>query len=157
MKDYSRIFIRLSLIFAGCAVICGAFGSHLLKGILGDYELSVWDTAVKYLMFHALGILILSINHRHFNKKLLVSLSLLSLGIVIFSGTLFLLATRNIWGDDSYKFLGAITPVGGLSMIIGWFFTAVFCLNKSEETEKKEEHSQSKKRHHRRTESEESK
>lgn len=156
MKDYSRVFIRLALIFAGSAVICGAFGSHLLKGILGEYELSVWETAVRYLMFHALGILILSINHRHFNKKLFISLILLSLGIIIFSGTLFLLATRNIWGDDTYKFLGAITPVGGLSMIIGWLFTPAFCLNKSEDSDKKEEHSHSKKRHHRRTESEES-
>ncbi len=155
MKDYSRIFIRLSLIFAGSGVICGAFGSHLLKKILGEYELSIWETGVKYLLIHAIGILVLSINHRHFNRKLFIALSLLSIGIIIFSGTLFLLATRNIWGDDSYKFLGAITPIGGLSMILGWFFTATFCLNKSDDNNQKEESSSSKKRHHRKSSSEE--
>jgi uncharacterized membrane protein YgdD (TMEM256/DUF423 family) len=154
MKDYSKIFIRLSLIFAGTGVICGAFGSHLLKKMLEENDLSVWETAVKYLLIHALGILILTINHRHFNKKLLISLSLLSVGIIIFSGTLFLLATRNIWGNDTYKFLGAITPIGGLSMILGWFFTATFCLNKSEDSEEKVESNSNKKRHHRKSTSE---
>jgi uncharacterized membrane protein YgdD (TMEM256/DUF423 family) len=148
MKDYSKIFIRLSLIFAGIGVIFGAFGSHLLKKMLEENDSSVWETGVKYLMIHALGILILAINHRHFNKKLFIALSLLSVGIIIFSGTLFLLATRNIWGDDSFKFLGAITPLGGLSMIIGWFFTATFCLSKSEDSTEKEESSSRKKRHH---------
>jgi uncharacterized membrane protein YgdD (TMEM256/DUF423 family) len=79
---------------------------------------------------------------------LFIALSLLSVGIIIFSGTLFLLATRNIWGDDSFKFLGAITPLGGLSMILGWFFTATFCLSKSEDSTEKEESSSRKKRHH---------
>ncbi len=153
MRDYSKIFIRLSLIFAGTGVMCGAFGSHLLKTILTEYDLSVWEIGVKYLLIHALGILILAINHRHFNKKLFISLSLLSVGIIIFSGSLFLLATRNIWGDDSYKFLGAITPIGGLSMILGWFFTATFCLNKSEDSHEKEESSSHKKRHHKKSSS----
>jgi uncharacterized membrane protein YgdD (TMEM256/DUF423 family) len=151
MKDFSKIFIRLSLILAGIGVICGAFGSHLLKKYLGEYELSVWETGVKYLFIHALGILILSINHRHFNNKLFISLLLLTIGVLIFSFSLFLLSTKDIWGDDSYKFIGAITPVGGLSMILGWFNTGIFCLNKEEESNKKEETKEHKKRHQRKS------
>lgn len=154
MKDYSKIFIRLSLIFAGTGVMCGAFGSHLLKTMLTEYDLSVWEIGVKYLLIHALGILILAINHRHFNKKLFISLSLLSVGIIIFSSSLFLLATRNIWGNDSFKFLGAITPIGGLSMILGWFFAATFCLNKLEDSNEKDDSNSHKKRHHKRSSSE---
>jgi uncharacterized membrane protein YgdD (TMEM256/DUF423 family) len=72
-------------------------------------------------MIHALAIIIISLNHRKFDEsKLDLALGLFLTGIIIFSGSLYLLATRSIWGDDSFRIIGAITPLGGVAFISGW-------------------------------------
>ena len=101
---------------SGCfVVILGAFGTHGLKDILDDYGKSIYNKAVLYHMFHTIGILILGlINKIQPEIQLsLVGWSFLC-GIVLFSGSLYILAITDI------KSLGMITPIGGILFLIGW-------------------------------------
>ena len=108
-------FIAIGSILGMLVVILGAFGAHGLKDILDDYGQSIYDKAVLYHMFHSIAILVLGII-----QKILPDLELqlvglfFLLGIVIFSGSLYVLAISGM------KWLGMITPIGGLLFIIGW-------------------------------------
>ncbi|HTQ57803.1 MAG TPA: DUF423 domain-containing protein [Bryobacteraceae bacterium] len=104
-------------VLLGLAVILGAFGAHGLRGRLDAYSMDVYQKAVFYQFIHALGILIVPLFMR---AGALTPSSgglvcwLLFAGIVIFSGSLYLLAVTGV------RMLGAITPIGGLSFIVGW-------------------------------------
>ena len=106
---------------SGCfVVILGAFGAHGLKDILDDYGKSIYNKAVLYHMFHTIGILILGlINKIQPEIQLsLVGWSFIS-GIVLFSGSLYILAITDI------KSLGMITPIGGILFLIGWILLSM--------------------------------
>ncbi|MFC0492543.1 Protein of uncharacterised function (DUF423) [Listeria grayi] len=105
------------VIFAGLAVALGAFGAHALKPILGSYQ-ATWETAVHYQMYHALALLFIGLLGDRKDQRFLATASLLfSLGIVLFSGSLYVLAISHI------KLLGAITPLGGVCFIAAWILT----------------------------------
>jgi uncharacterized membrane protein YgdD (TMEM256/DUF423 family) len=97
-------------------VALGAFGAHSLKNILDEYGKSVYEKAVLYQMFHTMALLAVGVI-QHFDRE--VSLSVAGwgflTGIILFSGSLYLLATTGI------RWLGAITPVGGVAFLLGWF------------------------------------
>ncbi len=104
------------------AVILGAFGAHGLRGRLDAYSMSVWERAVFYHFIHMLGALIVSVLAR--TGALSASAgnwvcALLVAGVVLFSGTLYLLAVTGV------RWFGAITPIGGLSFIAAWALLAV--------------------------------
>lgn len=151
MKHTHRIYARLGFLLCAIAVALGAFGTHVLKEMIGDTELNTFDTGVRYQMFHALALILLAMTHRKFDeKKLDLVMGLFFSGILIFSGSLYLLATRNIWGNDSFRILGAITPLGGVCFIAGWlvlFFKGF--LPEEEKPEKLESESHSRRHHHR--------
>ena len=108
-------------ILLALAVILGAFGAHGLKGRIDAYSLSIWEKAVFYHFVHALGILIVSILPKTgtFPEAGANTVSLcLFIGIVIFSGSLYLLAVTG------RGILGAITPIGGIAFIVGWLLLA---------------------------------
>ena len=114
----------VAAILLGLAVGIGAFGAHGLKGRLDDYSMGVYEKAVLYQFFHALGLLIVSILPR----VGAISQSagtwvcwLLLVGILLFSGSLYVLALSGV------KALGAVTPLGGLAFLAAWFLLA-FCL-----------------------------
>ncbi|HTS28593.1 MAG TPA: DUF423 domain-containing protein [Bryobacteraceae bacterium] len=103
------------------AVIVGAFGAHALRGRMDAYSTSVYETGVIYHFFHALGILIVSMMPKAgFLSPTQTTwvCSLLAAGIVLFSGSLYVLAVTRI------PMLGAITPFGGVSFIGGWLVLA---------------------------------
>jgi uncharacterized membrane protein YgdD (TMEM256/DUF423 family) len=103
------------------AVIFGAFGAHALRDRLDAYFRGVYETAVMYHFFHALGLLIVSLMPKSgFLSQTQASwiCTLLATGIVLFSGSLYVLAMTRI------PALGAITPFGGLSFIAGWLVLA---------------------------------
>ena len=111
----------VAAILMGLAVGIGAFGAHGLKGRLDEYSMGVYEKAVLYHFFHALGLMIVSILPR------LGAISqsagawvcgLLLAGIVLFSGSLYVLAVGGV------KALGAITPFGGLAFLGAWFYLA---------------------------------
>ena len=115
----------VAAILLGLAVILGAFGAHGLRDRLDAYSMDVYERAVFYHFIHALGILIVSL----LQKTGALSPSqnswvcaLLFAGVLIFSGSLYVLAISGV------RALGAITPFGGLSFIAGWFLLAYFIL-----------------------------
>ncbi len=121
MKAGHWILVASLLAFLGVAL--GAFGAHALASRFGDYEKGIWQTAVFYHLTHAIALLSLGIAFAAVPG--LRSLSgattlpwLFTAGIFIFSGSLYALALSGI------KILGAITPIGGLSLLVGWAMLA---------------------------------
>jgi uncharacterized membrane protein YgdD (TMEM256/DUF423 family) len=114
-----RIIITAS-IFGALAVILGAFGAHSLKKILSPEQLDVWHTAVQYHFYHTFALLFLSTFARFKNKIINFSAYCFSIGIFLFSGSLYLMALKNILVVGSANVLGPITPIGGLFFILGW-------------------------------------
>jgi uncharacterized membrane protein YgdD (TMEM256/DUF423 family) len=98
-------------------VALGAFGAHSLKNILDDYGKSIYEKAVLYQMFHTVALFAVGvIQHLYRETSLSIAGWGFLAGIVLFSGSLYLLATTGI------KWLGAITPVGGLAFLFGWLW-----------------------------------
>ena len=114
-----RIIITAS-IFGMLSVICGAFGAHALKSSLTEANLGIWQTAVQYQFFHTLAILFLSILPQTKQNLLKSAYYCFTFGIILFSGSLYLLATREIHYLSWTSVLGAVTPFGGLLFIGGW-------------------------------------
>ncbi|MDB4859771.1 DUF423 domain-containing protein [Candidatus Marinimicrobia bacterium] len=103
-------------IFSMLSVILGAFGAHYLKNTLSEYSLSIFQTGVFYQFVHSLGILFIALlSHSLDNINLNLSIWFFISGIFLFSGSLYLLALTDV------KWLGAITPIGGMFFILGWF------------------------------------
>jgi len=100
---------------AGLAVVLGAFGVHTLAPLLGSERMAVWETAVRFQMYHALGLLLIAALPR---TNRLAALLLL-VGSLVFSGSLYVLVLTGV------GLLGAITPIGGLLQIAGWAWLAV--------------------------------
>jgi len=106
-------------IFGFLSVALGAFGAHSLKNVLDDYGKSIYEKAVLYQMFHATALLAVGMI-QHFDKETSFSMAGWGflIGIILFSGSLYLLAITGI------KWLGAITPIGGVAFLFGWFWLA---------------------------------
>src|ERR1700743_2593685 len=111
-----QIIITASLL-GMLAVITGAFGAHGLKGLLTAQQLEVWHTAVQYQFYHVFALLFLSTFNRFRNRLVNVTYYLFTLGIVFFSGSLYLLACRDLLGWGWINIMGPITPLGGLLFI----------------------------------------
>jgi uncharacterized membrane protein YgdD (TMEM256/DUF423 family) len=118
-----QIIITASLLGA-LAVIAGAFGAHALKASLPPRQLEVWQTAVQYQFYHVFALLFLSTFTRFKNKLITASYYLFTLGILLFSGSLYLISCREVLGMPGLVALGPVTPIGGLLFIIGWIMLA---------------------------------
>lgn len=127
------------------AVALGALGAHYLKSKLPEGSITIdqlngFDTAVKYQMYHTIVMFLLIIFNQGKKHPLLNwAFHSFLIGIILFSGSLYLLTTRSLIGIESLKLLGPITPVGGLFLISGWFFIALFGLKTKRWKEKSEE------------------
>lgn len=109
------------------AVALGAFGAHALEDILDDYSTGIWETAIQYQMLHAVALLVVGIlmSKAVFGqtKQLKIAMICFNLGIVFFSGSLFILALTGI------GILGAITPIGGVLFLAGWILIIISTMN----------------------------
>ena len=115
MKGY----IIIASLFAALAILFGAFGSHALKERLSAQSLEVYDIATRYLMFHALGIFLIALLGFQLPKESLeIPVTMMIVGISIFSGSLYLIAMLDL------KKLGMVTPIGGLLLIVSWLLLA---------------------------------
>jgi len=116
-------FIIAGAVNAAIAVAFGAFGAHALKEKLSEHYLAVWETAVQYQMFHAIGLLVIGIlmSSSLFGASTQLTWAgyLLLAGIIIFSGSLYVLSLSGI------GILGAITPIGGVAFIAGWIMLII--------------------------------
>lgn len=118
------------------SVSLGALGAHGLKnklqtGLISLDQLNGFDTAVKYQVYHTLamlGVVILKLNFS--NKFLNWAYNLFFYGIILFSGSLYFLCTRNLFGADWLKFLGPVTPIGGMLFVLGWICLSISAIKK---------------------------
>jgi uncharacterized membrane protein YgdD (TMEM256/DUF423 family) len=104
------------------AVSLGAFGAHALKDALSPTQIETFKTASLYHFVHLIAMCIVSILWSLSDKKNVMSLSfyLFGIGIIFFSGSLYVLSTRHLIGGDVWNFVGPITPIGGLCFILAW-------------------------------------
>ncbi|MFW5755389.1 MAG: DUF423 domain-containing protein [Tangfeifania sp.] len=110
-----KTILMTASVLLALAVAFGAFGAHGLKSQLSTDMMQTYKTGVEYHFYHALGLLLIGILAISFPSELIKwSAILLAAGILVFSGSLYVLAVTGI------KWLGAITPIGGLSFIAGW-------------------------------------
>lgn len=109
-----RITLVFGALLAATGVLAGAFGSHGLKDVLSSQAFGWWQTAVEYQLWHAIGLVALAALPLRTGRPAL----LLGTGVLIFSGTLYLMALTGL------RWLGAVTPVGGTLMIAGWLLLA---------------------------------
>ncbi|WP_339215083.1 DUF423 domain-containing protein [Solibacillus sp. FSL W8-0372] len=111
------------------AVALGAFAAHALEDMLDDYSTGIWDTAIQYQMFHATALILVGILMSKAIlgevKQLKIAMICFNAGIVIFAGSLMLLALTGI------GILGAITPIGGVLFLIGWIMVIISVVKKS--------------------------
>lgn len=117
----NKRLIIIASVFGILAVILGAFGAHALKSQLDPAGLEVWKTAVSYHFYHTLALLFVSILPASNDKVVNMSAWFFSLGILFFSGSLYLISTKEILNIKQLSVLGPLTPIGGLFFILGWF------------------------------------
>lgn len=121
----TKKLVTLAAFFGLVAIILGAFGAHGLKKVLTAEQLVSFETGVRYQMYHALFLLLISqLNVLTDKHKRTIGI-LTTIGVFLFSGSIFLLSTQELSGID-FRFLGPITPVGGVFLILSWFFTAFY-------------------------------
>ena len=116
-----KTWLIIGACLASVSVLLGAFGAHGLKTRVSSDDLGIFETAVRYQMYHSLGILFIStlgITKSFPDNILLIPTYLMVAGIIIFSGSLYILVLTNT------RWLGAITPIGGGLLIFSWFLLA---------------------------------
>lgn len=112
--------IIMGMVFMALGVVLGAFGAHGLKEKIAPNLLAAYQTGVEYHFYHALGLMLIGVVAFHFPAAsgLNTGSWILVAGIVLFSGSLYVMALTGI------RWLGAITPIGGVAFIVGWLWLA---------------------------------
>ncbi|MBE9176979.1 DUF423 domain-containing protein [Oculatella sp. LEGE 06141] len=121
----TRIFMAIAAILGGLAVAGGAFGAHALRDKLDGRSLEIFETGIRYQMYHALALLVVAVllSRAEMSQALLtITGYAFVVGVAIFSGSLYALSLSQI------KWLGAITPLGGVAFIVGWICLAIAAL-----------------------------
>lgn len=119
-----KTFLSFACIMGGLAVLLGAFGAHALKAKLSPADLQVFETGVKYQMYHAFALIGIGLLLEKFpaQSTLYIAGYCFMAGIILFSGSLYLLASKIILGLENWRWLGPVTPLGGLFLLAGWIF-----------------------------------
>lgn len=114
-------FLRIGAVAGMLSVILGAFAAHALKGMVGDHAIATFETGVRYQFYHALALLLTGMLFKEFNTaRTLVAGWLFLAGIILFSGSLYFLTYIQASVQPGMRWVGAITPFGGLCFIGGW-------------------------------------
>jgi uncharacterized membrane protein YgdD (TMEM256/DUF423 family) len=122
------------LVFSGfsgaIAVALGALAAHFLHsklstGLISEAQLAAFETAARYQVYHSIVLLILALMWEKFDAKMIAKVGYCFMaGIVLFSGSLYILSTAGLMGISNVRWLGPITPIGGLFFITGWLLLA---------------------------------
>ena len=117
----ARVFIAIAALLGALSVMGGAFGAHALKGQLTEKALDTFELGTRYQMYHALALLLvgLLLLQRPEASGLVYAGWAFVVGVLIFSGSLYALSLSGV------KILGAITPIGGVALIVGWVLVAI--------------------------------
>lgn len=124
----SKFPLLVAALAGASAVACGAFGAHALRDVLDERALATWRTAVDYQFWHALALLavaLLARSHAPPLPALRTATWAFLIGLVLFCGSLYALAL------GAPRFLGAITPLGGVGFIVGWLALALHALRET--------------------------
>jgi len=116
-----KAFIIIGAINALLSVALGAFGAHGLEGKIPEKYLETWKTGVTYQMFHSTGLILIGLLLGKFPESSLLNWAgwLMLIGIILFAGSLYILAVTQI------KILGAITPIGGVAFLTAWLLIII--------------------------------
>jgi uncharacterized membrane protein YgdD (TMEM256/DUF423 family) len=123
----NKFFLTAGALFAAIAVICGAFGAHFLKTKLPAESLQTFETAVRYQFYHAFALLLTGIFFKEFSNPFIKWAAVFFvIGIILFSGSLYILCAV-----QSMRWIGMITPIGGLCFITGWLLLVAGVVKKN--------------------------
>ncbi|WP_018996662.1 DUF423 domain-containing protein [Hirschia maritima] len=128
-----RNCFKLGALFALLAIMLGAFGAHGLKAVLDEGQLATFETGVRYQFYHAVALFITGFLMMQVHGQIWLERAgyFFLVGIILFSGSLYLLACRDILPTPNW--IGPITPLGGLCFMIGWALVFVSQLGKRED------------------------
>ena len=122
----NKTFLITAAIIGALSVALGAFGAHGLKDKLNEYTLGIFETAVRYQFYHMFALLTVGLLFQSYNNGwMLWSGRLFIAGMILFCGSLYLLTYFIANNNESMKWLGAVTPFGGLCFIAGWVCIAI--------------------------------
>ena len=122
--------VTTATILGMIAIILGAFGAHALKKFLAVEQLATFETGVRYQMYHALFLLFIGLFDALTDSIKKIIYYLVVSGVILFSGSIYLLATNDLISYD-FKRIGFVTPIGGLLLIVAWGVLLVTLLNKN--------------------------
>ena len=124
-----KLFLRTAAIIGAFSVAMGAFAAHTLKDLVSEYAMGIFETAVRYQFYHVFALLAVGILYQQFPGKMLKWAGrFFIVGIILFSGSLYALAVVKGAVLPGFKWLGPITPLGGICFIAGWIclFIGIF-------------------------------
>lgn len=119
-----RTFYTTASLFALLSVMLGAFAAHALKEKLTPELLQVFETGVRYQFYHSFALFIAGYFSMNYKAAKWAGRFFIA-GVLLFSGSVYLLSVRDLIGLESYKWLGPVTPVGGLCFITGWLLLGI--------------------------------
>jgi uncharacterized membrane protein YgdD (TMEM256/DUF423 family) len=126
-----KLFLGTGALLAGLGVVLGAFGAHGLKKYVGPETVNTYQTGVQYQMYHAFALMIAGILYERLQSNLInYAGTFFIIGIFLFSGSLYLLASLKAMNKVGVSGIGLITPIGGLMFIIGWILLLIAILKK---------------------------
>jgi uncharacterized membrane protein YgdD (TMEM256/DUF423 family) len=125
-------YIKTAAVLGAISVILGAFAAHLLKEKISDYAVNIFETGVRYQFYHVFGLLAAGILYKEFPGRFIKwSGIFFIIGIILFSGSLYCLMYIKGGVMPGFNWVGAITPIGGLSFILGWILLFLGLFKKS--------------------------
>jgi uncharacterized membrane protein YgdD (TMEM256/DUF423 family) len=126
-----KLFLVVGCVLGGLAVVLGAFGAHGLKKVVDADSLAVYQTGVQYQMYHALALLAVGMLSERIGANLLnyAGFSFIA-GVVLFSGSLYLIVSLHAMNRPVSTAVGILTPLGGLFFILGWILLLISVVRK---------------------------
>lgn len=126
-----KIYLVIGIILAGLAVGLGAFGAHGLKKIVSAEDVATYQTGVQYQMYHALALILVGLlSDRIYNGYITYGGVFFTAGVILFSGSLYLITSLHAMNKAIPKAIGVLTPIGGLLFIIGWICLLIGVIRK---------------------------
>ena len=126
-----KLYLGLGAFLAGLGVVLGAFGAHGLKQLVGPETVNTYQTGVQYQMYHAFALMLVGILYERLPSNLMNWSGILFLtGIVLFSGSLYLLASLKAMNKVGVSGIGIITPIGGVFFVVAWLLLVIAIIRK---------------------------
>lgn len=117
----NKRFLKIAAFLGALTVIFGAFAAHAIKSRVNAETLSIFETGVRYQMYHVFALFLVGIIYKEFPFKYMIwAGNLFLVGIILFSGSLYALTFFKANGNENMNWLGAVTPFGGTCFIVGW-------------------------------------